>query len=78
MVNKYLKEKRVEAGFTQKELARKLGYTTGQYVSNWERGFCAPPLNAATRITKLLKIPPKKYKQLLVDGFIARLDEIME
>ena len=41
----YLKERRVEAGLTQKAVAEHFGYTTGQFVSNWERGLVMPPLS---------------------------------
>lgn len=33
-----LKEKRLAAHISQKTVAEKLGYTTAQFISNWERG----------------------------------------
>lgn len=39
----YLQVKRIEAKLTQAKLAALLKIHV-QYVSNWERGVCAPPL----------------------------------
>lgn len=48
----YLKKKRIAAGITQAEVSKKLGYSTPQFVSNWECGRAKPPI---TTIPKLIK-----------------------
>ena len=63
---KFLKEARVNAGFSQRHIAGKLGLKNGQYVSNFERGLCSPPLG-------VLKILVEKYgihKKDLIKYFI--------
>jgi transcriptional regulator with XRE-family HTH domain len=55
-LGKYLKEKREGAGFSQKEVADKLGYTTPQFVSNWERGVSQPPLKTLKKIGEMYKV----------------------
>jgi transcriptional regulator with XRE-family HTH domain len=40
---KYLAKLRADAGLTQADLAERLGYSTAQFVSNWERGVSGPP-----------------------------------
>lgn len=42
----FLKQKRVAAGLSQRDVADKLGYTTPQFISNWERGVSTPPISA--------------------------------
>ncbi len=52
----YLKEKRVKSKFTQTELAEKLGNIHTQFVSNWERGLCAPPSHCFHNLISVLKL----------------------
>lgn len=46
-----LKKLRTRAGLTQQEVATKFGYTTAQFVSNWERGLITPPIKTAKRLS---------------------------
>jgi transcriptional regulator with XRE-family HTH domain len=55
-LGKYLKEKRVKAKFTQTELAEALGDIHTQFVSNWERGLCAPPSHCFHNLIAILKL----------------------
>jgi transcriptional regulator with XRE-family HTH domain len=43
-VGSYLKEKRLESGVTQKQLAELFGLSSSQYISNVELGKCRPAL----------------------------------
>jgi transcriptional regulator with XRE-family HTH domain len=63
----YLKEKRIEAGQSQAELATVLGYTSSQFVSNWERGICAPPGESLQKMIKLLKLSREKIVTAMVE-----------
>ena len=53
----FLKKKRVEAGLTQSEVASQLGYSSPQFISNWERGLANPPVFILRNLTKLYKVP---------------------
>jgi len=65
----FLKKKRIEAGFTQSQLASKLGDVHSQFVSNWERGLCAPPGHSLQKVIDLLKINREKLVEvMLVDA----------
>ena len=55
-LGKFLKDKREAAGLSQKEVADKLGYTTPQFVSNWERGVSQPPLKTLKKIGEMYKV----------------------
>lgn len=47
---------RVSSGLTQDELARALGYSSNQFISNWERGLSHPPQNIIKKLVKILEI----------------------
>lgn len=51
----FLKQKRIHAGLSQGEVAGKLGYSTSQFVSNWERGISQPPLTSLKTLSELYK-----------------------
>lgn len=52
----FLKQKRISAGLSQRDVADKLGYSTPQFISNWERGVSQPPINSLKRLGDLYKI----------------------
>ncbi len=52
----FLKEKRVSAGLSQREVADKMGYSTPQFVSNWERGISHPPIAQLKKLAELYGI----------------------
>jgi transcriptional regulator with XRE-family HTH domain len=52
----YLKQKRTEANLSQAEIAKKLGYSSAQFISNWERGKSAPPLRNLAALAELLGV----------------------
>lgn len=54
----FLRQKRIESGHSQMDVAKKLGYTSPQFVSNWERGLSSPPIHTLRKLTEFYKIPP--------------------
>lgn len=62
----YLKEKRVKANLSQAEVAEELGYSSPQFVSNFERGLCTPPLPALKQMLQLYNISKKEMVELLL------------
>jgi transcriptional regulator with XRE-family HTH domain len=66
-LGQYLKEKRIAVSMTQLDLARKLGYTSAQFVSNWERGLAKPPIAQLKVLSKLLKINRNELISILTD-----------
>lgn len=65
-LGQYLKEKRVSAGLTQTELASKLGEVHTQFVSNWERGMCAPPNHCFQKLIEVLDLSRDKLVKVMV------------
>lgn len=66
-VAKYLKTCRTKAGVSQGKIAKSLGYSSAQFVSNWERGKSMPPLNAMAKLAKLIKLDPTHVVDLYVE-----------
>lgn len=62
----FLKQKRVDAGFTQTDLSKFLGYTSPQMVSKWERGLCGPKFNDLVKLVKLLKVDENELMDWLM------------
>lgn len=66
-ISKYLRGCRLKAGISQGEIARALGYSSAQFVSNWERGKSMPPMNAVPKLAKLIKLNPQHIVDLYVE-----------
>lgn len=62
----YLKQKRVDSGYTQAELASSLGDLHSQFVSNWERGLCAPPGHSLHKLIDLLRLNREKLVEVML------------
>ena len=63
----FLKNKRESIGLTQSDVARKLGYSSPQFVSNWERGLANPPVFVLRDLTKMYKVNANQMFDLLVE-----------
>lgn len=60
----FLQEARINSNFTQKELSDLLGFGV-QFVSNWERGLCAPPERSFQNLIKILRIDSDKLVKVM-------------
>lgn len=76
-LGEYIKHQRQIKGIKQKDLCRKLGYSSGQFCSNWERRMSFPPLKKANRLCDILGIDKKKYKAMLIKEFELKVQRIM-
>ncbi len=63
-----LKNRRIELGLTQSEVALRLGFTSAQFVSNWERSLCNPPLKRVDLIARIYKIPKLKLIHMIFES----------
>lgn len=69
----FLRTHREQSGISQAEVAKKLGYSTPQFISNWERGLSAPPFNALKKLATLYKVDAEELFQVLLE---TKLDEV--
>jgi transcriptional regulator with XRE-family HTH domain len=65
-ISGFLKSKRVAAKLSQSDVAKKLGYSSAQFVSNWERGIAKPPTSSLREIAKLYHVPEEQMLRLAV------------
>ncbi len=73
--SRFLRDKRKEAGLSQVEVAKKLGYSSSQFVSNWERGVAAPPLRTLRRIASLYGLSDRNIFDRIRDMAFVELEE---
>lgn len=66
-LGRFLRSKRVSAGFTQAEIADRLGYSSPQFISNFERGLCSPPLKNLRSLVKIYRIDAQELIRLIID-----------
>lgn len=70
---KYLVKLRKDIGLTQWQVAKKLGYESPQFVSNWERGVAELPACQFRKISKLYKIPVEVLIDAHLTAYEARI-----
>ena len=76
-VSRYFRECRISAGVTQIHLAKVLGCKP-QFVANWERGACKPPLHMFPNIVTALKIPKSEVINALVKEEARQLNRLFQ
>lgn len=70
----YLQKKRLQSGYTQLDVAKKLGYSSPQFISNFERGLCSPPLKQLKKIANLYKLDPSELIDIMMKERLALLE----
>ena len=73
LLGNMIRDYRTKAGWTQLELAEKLGYNTPQFVSLFERGLSKIPLETLGRLLVLLKMPEKEVLKIMLSNYEAEL-----
>lgn len=71
----FLREKRQNVGLSQAKVARILGYSTAQFVSNWERGLSEPPIGTLKTLAKLYSIPIEEMFNVVLKSTIRKVTE---
>jgi transcriptional regulator with XRE-family HTH domain len=69
-----IESKRLEAGLTQKQLAKLLGYNNAQTVSNIERGACSLPTKNLNQACTVLKISHQAMTEALVADYLVKIE----
>ncbi|NCN41508.1 helix-turn-helix domain-containing protein [bacterium] len=67
-LGKFLKAQRVKAGFTQGEVASRLGYSSPQFISNIERGLSVIPLKTLAVLVSQYKINQELMIKTIMDS----------
>lgn len=75
--NELLKKYRLLNGMSQGQLAKKLGYISPQFVSNWERNKCNPPIKSLKKLCLFLHIPATAMKKSMMDDYASQVDKYL-
>lgn len=74
MSGKKLRELREASGMSQLDLARRLGYSTPQYISNIERGICFFNIKNIPRVEKHLGVKNRELGETFLKAQALFLD----
>ncbi len=77
LIGNFFKEKRIAAGLTQTFLARKLGWTSSQFISNWERGLAIPPKKILNQLVELCHIDINEIIDVYADATRIEIDSLL-
>lgn len=72
-----LMQARVRNGLTQREVSQELGYSSAQFISNFERGISAPPLKKIQILARRYKLPIGQVARLLMAGLEKKILEAL-
>lgn len=74
-LGEYLQSCREAALLTQRVVANRLGYSSAQFISNFERGIAAPPVLRLRMLIKLYRADRKRVIDLFLEGERAILEK---
>ncbi len=72
-IGEELKKMREKVGLKQKEVADMLGYTSPQFISNWERGISSPPVKTIKQLANLYKTSPEKLFSKIQKAMVQQM-----
>lgn len=78
MLGEYLQRCRKQAGFTQNQVAKSLGYTSPQYISNVERGVCLPCFKELSKYTTMIGADTNKVKNGMLTFYKNKIEKALE
>ena len=73
----YLREMRLKAELSQREVAQALDYSSAQFISNFERGISVPPLPRMKLLVKLYKLNVNTVIDLTFEAERVRIKKIL-
>ncbi len=74
-LSKFLRESREKAGLTQMDVADRLGYSSAQFISNWERGLSSPPMKTLNTLAQMYKVGTEEIFQAILAITISAAEE---
>lgn len=67
-LGEYLQTMRTKANLTQREVSLALGYSSAQFISNFERGIAVPPLKKLKVLVKMYEMPVETIMDMILDA----------
>lgn len=74
-LGEYIKAKRIAAGLAQKDVSDKFGYSTPQFISNWERGVSNPPIGDLKKLAAIYGIDAEELFDIILIATIKATTE---
>lgn len=71
----FLKKARQSRKYSQGDVAKVLGYSSAQFISNLERGISPPPLKVLKVLVKLYDVKPDEVMRVIEDEQRRQLKE---
>lgn len=62
----FLRAAREKSGLTQREIAAQLGYSTPQFISEWERGTRSPPGSVLAKLVKIYGMSLRRFYDVIL------------
>ncbi|MFN7905398.1 MAG: helix-turn-helix domain-containing protein [Pseudobdellovibrionaceae bacterium] len=73
-LSEYLFTARSKSGLTQNDVAKALGYSTPQFISNWERGLSHPPLESLRKLASMYKISAEELFKVFLHSSLEQTE----
>lgn len=77
-VARVLKEARERQELTQEQVAKLMKYSSGQFISNWERGLARPPLRKLPKLLDTLRVPRTKFTEAYLTDCAVELEQCLK
>lgn len=72
-LSEFLKEKRNHVGLSQKDVADKLGYSSAQFISNWERGLSSPPMHTLKKLAEMYNVNVDEMFDVILESALEQV-----
>lgn len=72
-LSEFLKEKRTQASLSQKDVADKLGYSSAQFISNWERGLSSPPMHTLKKLAEMYNVNIDEMFDVILESTLEQV-----
>lgn len=73
-ISDLLKKARENSGLSQAEVARELGYSSPQFVSNWERGLSSPPVPKLKKLCKMYQLSIDQAYEAMLNATLQEVE----
>lgn len=78
MKENIFKTMRVNAGLSQCDVAKRMGYTSSQFCSNWERNLSVPPPNSVKKLAKIFGVDAGDFADSYIEFVLNNLRKDLE
>jgi transcriptional regulator with XRE-family HTH domain len=74
----FLAKARKAAKLSQRDAAVSLGYSSTQFISNWERGLSSPPISSLHALAKIYEISAERLYEEILDYNLNKVREELD